>query len=72
MAKTLHITIILFLMASSLLANIDSARLLDEIQPQSQLVPTGQLPTVAPTEAEEEPAPSTTLPAGPAGGGHEP
>ncbi|KAH0889765.1 hypothetical protein HID58_052194, partial [Brassica napus] len=66
----LHITIILFLIASSLLASINSARLLDEIQPQ--LVPAGQLPTVAPTEAEEQPAPATTLPAGPAGGGHEP
>ncbi|KAJ4906783.1 Dirigent protein 9 [Raphanus sativus] len=67
MAKALNITIILFLIASNLLVFINSARLLDEIQPQSQLVPTGQIPTVAPTEAEEEPAPATTVPAGPAG-----
>ncbi|VVB02705.1 unnamed protein product [Arabis nemorensis] len=87
MAKALHITIILFLISSNLLAFINSARLLDQIQPQPQLVPTGQIPTVAPTEAEEDdgtddippitttPATSITVPAGPAGataGGHEP
>ncbi|ESQ52622.1 hypothetical protein EUTSA_v10016936mg [Eutrema salsugineum] len=83
MAKALHITIMLFLIASNLLALINSARLLDEIQPQPQLVPSGQIPTVAPTEAEEvdetddnpppatttttTTAPATTVPAGPAG-----
>ncbi|CAH8291561.1 unnamed protein product [Eruca vesicaria subsp. sativa] len=73
MAKALHITILLFLISANLLPFINSARLLDEIQPQSQLVPTGQIPNVvAPTEAEEEPAPATTVPAGPAGGEHEP
>ncbi|CAF1809286.1 hypothetical protein F2Q70_00024777 [Brassica cretica] len=72
MAKALHITILLFLISANFLAFINSARLLDEIQPQSQLVPAGQIPTVAPTEAEEEPAAATTLPAGPGGAGHEP
>ncbi|CAL9236176.1 unnamed protein product [Arabidopsis halleri] len=81
MAKALHITIFLFLISSNLLAFINSARLLDEIQPQPQLVPTGQIPIVAPTEAEEDdgsddntgPATTTTtasaitVPAGPAG-----
>lgn len=71
MAKALHITIInLFLISASFLPFIYAARLLDEIQPQSQLVPGSQIPTVAPPEAEEEPA--TTLPAVPAGAEHEP
>ncbi|KAL0740176.1 hypothetical protein Bca4012_081689 [Brassica carinata] len=79
MAKALHITIIIFLVASNLLACIHSARLLDQIQPQPQLVPTVPIPTVAPTEAEEiddiPVPPATTVPAGPAGataGEHEP
>ncbi|KAF2584730.1 hypothetical protein F2Q70_00037170 [Brassica cretica] len=40
----------------------DTMMLLNEIQPQSQLVPTNQIPTLDPTKAEEEPAPQTTLP----------
>ncbi|XP_019101957.1 PREDICTED: dirigent protein 9-like [Camelina sativa] len=82
MAKAFHIIIILFLTSFNLLAVINSSRLLDEIQPQPQLIPTGQIPMVAPTEAEEDdgsddnsgPAPTTTntpsaitVPAGPAG-----
>ncbi|XP_010512961.1 PREDICTED: dirigent protein 9-like [Camelina sativa] len=81
MAKALHIIILLFLTSFNLLAVINSVRILDEIQPQPQLIPTGQIPTVAPTEAEEDdgtddnPVPATTtstasavtVSAGPAG-----
>ncbi|KAG2326398.1 hypothetical protein Bca52824_009126 [Brassica carinata] len=53
-AKALHMTIILFLVSANFLPFINSTRLLDEIQPQSQFVPTSQIPTVvALTEAEE-------------------
>ncbi|CAN8317271.1 unnamed protein product [Cochlearia groenlandica] len=76
MAKALHLTIFLFLFSSNLLSFINSSRLLDQVLPEpDQLVPTGQIPTVAPTEAEEEPeattASATTVPVIPAGE-HEP
>ncbi|KAG2285270.1 hypothetical protein Bca52824_044874 [Brassica carinata] len=63
MVKALHITIMLFLVASNLLAFINSARLLDQIQPQPEEV----------DETDDIPPPATTttsaftVPAGPAG-----
>lgn len=69
MAKAFSLTILTFLLISS---NVYSARLLDEVQPQTQLVP------VIPAEEDEDPPVVTTqspipnpLP-GPATGGHVP
>ncbi|XP_013635535.1 PREDICTED: dirigent protein 9-like [Brassica oleracea var. oleracea] len=63
MVKALHITIMLFLVASNLLAFINSARLLDQIQPQPEEVDeTGDIPPPATTTTS-----AFTVPAGPAG-----
>ncbi|CAF1816748.1 hypothetical protein Bca4012_029452 [Brassica carinata] len=72
MTKAHHITILLFLISANFLAFINSARLLDEIQPQSQLVLAKSPPLLQPKLRKNQHQQLHSHLVRPAGAGHEP